>query len=103
MKSWLDLGKLGMKQKMSNDLVLQKVRQLAEDNSVGPDSKLIGSSGVLDSLGLVELCIQLEDEAREGGFVFDWVSDSAMSNSRGIFQTVASLQEYYSQCKRATP
>lgn len=87
---------------MSNELVLQKVRQLTENNSISLDSKLIGSSGVLDSLGLVELCIQLEDEAREDGFEFDWTSDSAMSNSRGVFQTVASLQEYYSQCKSAS-
>ena len=59
------------------------------------DTSLIGDAGVLDSLGLVELCLQLEDFAAELGFEFDWTSDSSMSQSKSMFRSVASLEEEF--------
>ena len=63
--------------------------------SIGPDTVLIGDGRVLDSLALVELCLRLEDVAVEMGFEFDWTSDAAMSRSRSMFRTVASLSEEF--------
>ena len=56
---------------------------------------LIGTGTVLNSRGLVELLIALEEFSEEKLRVhFDWTSDSAMSSSRSVYRTVASLGDY---------
>lgn len=79
------------------DVVLEDLRSVLKDESasVNGDTILIGEGGVLDSLGLVELCLRLEDRARHEGFDFDWTSESAMSQSRSIFRTVGALSEEF--------
>jgi len=59
--------------------------------TVTDEMQLIGSGSVLDSMRLVELCLELEDKAAAIGFEFDWTSDSAMSRSRSMFRTAGSL------------
>jgi acyl carrier protein len=81
-------------------LVLDAVRSLLEDKSLPlePATPLIGDQSVLDSMRLVELCLLLEDAARDQGFEFDWTSDSAMSRSRSMFRSVGALsQEFAAQ------
>ena len=80
--------------------VFSQIAQLLENKSltVTDDMPLIGGEGVLDSMKLVELCLALEDKAAEIGFEFDWTSDAAMSRSRSMFRTAASLAaEFFSQ------
>jgi acyl carrier protein len=74
-------------------LVVDAVRSLIEDKSLPLDdaTPLVGDQSVLDSMRLVELCLLLEDAAREQGFEFDWTSDSAMSRSRSMFRSVGAL------------
>lgn len=74
-------------------VVVQAVRSLIEDKSLPLDdaTALVGDHSVLDSMRLVELCLLLEDAARERGFEFDWTSDSAMSRSRGMFRSIGAL------------
>lgn len=56
---------------------------------------LIGTGTVLNSRGLVELLVALEEFCEEKLHVhFDWTSDSAMSASRSVYRTVASLADY---------
>ena len=76
-----------------NKMVIEAVKELLEDKLkiITNDSELIGGESLLDSMKLVELCLALEDKATEIGFEFDWTSDAAMSNSRSMFRTVASL------------
>jgi len=81
-------------------LVFKQIFQLLDDNSltVSDDMPLIGAETVLDSMKLVELCLELEDRAAEIGFEFDWTSDAAMSLSRSMFRTAGSLAaEFVSQ------
>jgi acyl carrier protein len=80
-------------------LVLREVsRSLRNEQALDSDTVLMGNSGVLDSIILIELCVGLEDRSSELGFEFDWTSDSAMSRSRSMFATVESLaQEFYTQ------
>ena len=52
---------------------------------------LLGEGGLLDSMGLVQLCIALEDKAEDLGKEFDWASEKAMSKSQGMFRSVESL------------
>lgn len=59
--------------------------------AISAETRLFGAEGVLDSMRLVELCLQLEDLATAHGFTFDWTSDTAMSRSRSMFRTVGSL------------
>ena len=70
------------------------------DIEVNEDSELIGEGGVTDSMGIVELCLFLEDKAYDMGFEFDWTSDSAMSNSRSVFAKISSLAENFLEQKK---
>ena len=64
---------------------------------------LVGSESILDSMGLVQVCLALEDKAEEIGFNFDWTSESAMSKSKGMFKTVTALaEEFHNQYIRET-
>lgn len=56
---------------------------------------LIGGGTVLNSHGLVELLVALEEFAEEKLHVrFDWTSDSAMSETRSVYRTVGSLADH---------
>ena len=66
-----------------------------EDIEVTEESGLIGDGGIIDSMGIVELCLFLEDKAQTLNFEFDWTSDSAMSNSRSMFKSVESLADTF--------
>jgi acyl carrier protein len=73
--------------------VFNVIKVLLEDKSqiVNDDTPLIGGESLLDSMKLVELCLELEDKATDLGFEFDWTSDTAMSKSRSMFRTAGSL------------
>lgn len=58
---------------------------------VTKDTALIGDGSVLDSMKLVEVCLELEDIAEEHNFEFDWTSEAAMSKSRSMFRTAGTL------------
>jgi acyl carrier protein len=77
------------------NLVIRELLPLLKDQSIQIDANtnLIGTNGVIDSLGLVELCLRIEDAALSEGFEFDWTSDRAMSRNTSIFRTVGSLAD----------
>jgi len=82
--------------------VIQSV--VGQAQQVRPDAALIGESGLVDSMKLVEICLALEDESQGLGFSFDWTSDSAMSAARSVFRTAASLaDEFARQWQAASP
>ena len=74
--------------------IIAKVAQMPLD-AIVPETQLIGDSSILDSMKLVELCLELEDLAADLGFDFDWTSENAMSKSRGMFRNAASLIEEF--------
>jgi acyl carrier protein len=62
-----------------------------------PDAILFGESGNLDSLGLVNLIVNLEDEIQASlGISILLADERAMSQKKSPFRTVASLTEYLS-------
>lgn len=79
--------------------IFEIIASLTEDHdtAVGPDTSLIGDGRVLDSIKLVELCVQLEDLASAHGFEFDWTSETAMSRSRSMFRTAGSLAAAFAE------
>jgi acyl carrier protein len=67
----------------------------AVDSPVGPDTQLFGPSGVLDSLGLVSVVVELEQTLTDrSGSNISLMDDRAMSQTRSPFRTVRSLAEY---------
>tara|TARA_Y100000590_G_scaffold460164_1_gene618879 strand:- start:186 stop:473 length:288 start_codon:yes stop_codon:yes gene_type:complete len=61
---------------------------------------LIGEGSEMDSMKLVELCLDLEDMATKLNFEFDWTSEKAMSKLGSIFMNVGTIStEFIKQYK----
>lgn len=69
--------------------------ELSLDDEIGPDTRLFGSSGVLDSMGLVTLVVAVEQaiEDRFGRSVA-LADEKALSQERSPYRSVSSLAEY---------
>lgn len=81
----------------AKDIVFHVIKNsIVSEQEINDDMNLIGENAILDSMKLVEVCLELEDIADENGFEFDWTSDAAMSKSRSMFRNIASLAEEYS-------
>ena len=48
-------------------------------------------------MGLVQVCLALEEKAEELDFEFHWTDDSAMSRSKSIFRSVDTLSDEFLQ------
>ena len=68
---------------------------------LSPQTPLIGDASTIDSMRLVELCLELEDLAADMGFAFDWTSEAALSKSRSIFRTIETLLDHFLAQKKA--
>lgn len=63
-----------------------------------PDSPLIGSGRIVDSIGLVTLLVSVEEQlASQYGWSVSLMDDRAMSQTRSPFRTIGTLAEYLSQ------
>ena len=83
-----------MKIDQAKEIVISVITGTLENKTkVTNDMQLIGGDSLLDSMKLVEVCIKLEDLADKHGFEFDWTSEAAMSKSRSMFRSVATLAE----------
>lgn len=82
------------------DLVAETVRayrvtMLSTDQPIGPETRLFGLGGVLDSLGLVSVVVELEQRLSDlEGREVSLMNDRAMSQSRSPFRTVRTLADY---------
>jgi protein-disulfide isomerase-like protein with CxxC motif len=66
--------------------------------TVLPNTVLVGTGRVVDSADLVMLLIAAEEYAKdELGAMFDWTSDSAMSEARSVLRSVSSLAKHLSE------
>jgi hypothetical protein len=64
-------------------------------SNLSESTPLLGGKTALNSRGLVELLVALEEFSEEKLHVqFDWTSDSAMSTNRSIYRTVGSLADH---------
>ncbi len=68
-----------------------------EQADIDPQSSLIGGDSLIDSMGLVQICLALEDRSQSEGFSFDWTSEKAMSSLNSIFKTPETLTEEYNR------
>jgi acyl carrier protein len=84
-------------------IVEKAILDIFTDNiKIKDDMHLVGSESLLDSMKLVELCVLLEDLADENGFEFNWTSETAMSKSRGMFRSVATLTAEFARQSKAS-
>jgi len=81
---------------------VQRNSQATRHDAISAQTTLLGSSAVLNSMQLVELCLALEDKAVELGFEFDWTSDAAMSQARSMFRSVDSLAAEFRRQSQAS-
>ena len=70
--------------------------------AVGPETVLVGTNRIVDSADLVMLLLSAEEYTREKlGAVFDWTSDSAMSEARSVLRSVGSLARHLTDLQPA--
>ena len=77
--------------------VFKEIQNVSEDKRaiVDKTTPLIGGEGTIDSVDLVDMCLELEDFAVELGFEFDWASEKAMSAVNSIFKDAGSLSKEF--------
>ena len=68
-----------------------------EDIKINQRSPLVGGDSSIDSMGLVQICLALEERSQSEGFSFDWTSEKAMSSLNSIFKTTETLTEEYNR------
>ncbi|HEY9871637.1 MAG TPA: phosphopantetheine-binding protein [Candidatus Obscuribacterales bacterium] len=70
-------------------------RDIAVPEDLGPETKLFGAGGCLDSLSLVSLLVDIEQRLeQEFGAIVTIADDRAMSRRRSPFRTVRTLTDY---------
>ena len=78
--------------------LIHVIKDLLEDDiDINPQSSLIGGNSSIDSMGLVQICLALEERSQSEGFSFDWTSEKAMSSLNSIFKTAETLTEEYNR------
>ena len=88
------------------EVVLQAIRTTnasrppSSQVPVGPDTALFGNGGPLDSLGLLTLLLDIEDDMQRAGHPVRLSDDRAMSQTRSPFRSVPSLVEYIGRIVR---
>ena len=94
-----------MERKEVVDLVLMRLRDITSEVSkqkqiempavLDESTRLIGKKAVLDSLGLVNLIISVEQEINDSnGLSITIADDRAMSMEKSPFKSVATLADY---------
>ena len=87
-----------MCQMLSNEELIDVIKfTVDEDVDINPQSSLIGGDSLIDSMGLVQICLALEERSQSEGFSFDWTSEKAMSSLNSIFKTAETLTEEYNR------
>lgn len=68
--------------------------------SVTPDAALFGPGSPLDSLGLLTLLLDIEEDLQRAGCPVQLSDDRAMSQRRSPFRSVSSLVDYIGRITR---
>src|SRR5690242_19546073 len=83
------------------ELIISCLREILEGGGALPaepltaDTRLLGRSAVLDSLGLVQLLVDVEQRLDSlHGFTITLADERAMSQKHSPFRSVATLSDY---------
>ncbi|MBN1252553.1 MAG: hypothetical protein JXR51_11055 [Bacteroidales bacterium] len=77
-------------------IVIKAVKEYIDDESVeiNESAILLGNDAVVDSIGLVNLIVDLESELAEKDIEITLTSEDAMSRRKSPFRSVETLSEY---------
>lgn len=82
-------------------LVIETTKRVVEENNIADPAKidinthLYGRSGILDSLGLVQLVADIEDEIlNKTGSIITLADERAMSMKFSPFRNISALSNY---------
>jgi acyl carrier protein len=83
---------------MTSEDIIKIIRDVAEEDiEINEQTELVGGGSSLDSMGLVQLCLVLEEKSMEEGFSFDWTSEKALSSLNSIFKSPKTLALEYNR------
>ena len=83
------------------DTILEELIALADTDTVNSHANIFGPDGVLDSMGLVNLVVALEERILEDFDVPITIADErAMSRTKSPFLNVENLAEYITELLR---
>lgn len=77
-----------------------RARPAASGLPVSADAALFGADSPLDSLGLLTLLLDIEEDMQRAGCPVRLSDDRAMSQTRSPFRSVATLVEYIGRIAR---
>ena len=89
-----------MDQKKIEPFIIEKIIEFSDDNdlelsNIDIDTRLIGSSGVFDSMDLVSFIVELEEAIEEGFDIeISLADEKAMSRRTSPFISVTTLSTY---------
>lgn len=78
------------------DLVIDAVKEILDDETVAVNKEtvLLGNDAVVDSMGLVNLIVDIEGALADNDIEVTLTSEKAMSQRNSPFRTVESLTDY---------
>ena len=83
------------------DIILEELIALADTDTGNSDAYIFGPVGVLDSMGLVNLVVALEERIlEEFGVPITIADERAMSRTKSPFLNVENLAEYITELLR---
>ena len=79
--------------------IIDIIKEVSEskDLELSQDTPLIGGDCEIDSMGLIQLCIALEEISNSKDFHFDWTSEKALSTTNSIFRTIKTLADEFNK------
>ena len=77
------------------EIIVEELELIVGDKIDNESTELFGRDGILDSMGLVNLVVALEEVIQERyGVAITLADERAMSRSKSPFQTISSLDEH---------
>ncbi len=81
-----------------NKIVIEVLSEYLEtqemDYQIGSDTVIYGENGILDSMGIVNLIVDLEARFSEDGIELNLTSEKALSLRNSPFRSVSSIAEF---------
>lgn len=81
------------------DIIIDSIKENLEINDqkieINENTQIVGNNSPIDSMGLIQLCLNLEEKAEALNFEFDWTTEHAMSKSKSMFRSVKALSEEF--------
>jgi acyl carrier protein len=79
------------------DFLIELIKKMYKERvvQVTPESDLTGENGILDSLGVIEVGVALEDYSRAQNFSFKWNLEEIFSEKKNIFKNIKTLADEF--------